>query len=699
MANSGIPNMNMLNTLDQIDTDTYNILNSGPDPVYNANYEFPGSKNGEESNIERIKRIGAGMAAGDKAIADEVINNIKEAYSPVSYIAKLAIEKGFTARAYEQPWTTNNNITNHKITGTGNYDYEVDEHCELNGVIWSRIKLYGINFTDVSTESSWWIALNGEINDTHVWELSANDYLAVTQQDDTPNPGSGDIAYDPDIDTSLGDTLNDASGMADDEWRYNELYSSFDDNYSAKSFNSIIGMPFQFMGNTDTRPGTSNFGRKYSEDILYDMPLATIIPGGPHMLSGGTLDGGTRKTALDGIAQLLALGCNIVSNPQALVTDILDGKWARYFGFSSNWTHYIQYTNTLCQLSTAFLGLDSFNRQWKDGVSYRNYRDDVEDIEVDGGKGLQVLTGVGRAVHLYYQPDSSLGQSFSNSTGQSMLADSLNNVSDMSKEFAFITGATGWSQTKGSTTGLYDTNKLSYSANGSDNLLARVFSRTGEGVGVLIGGNNLIFPEIYKDSSTSGTEYTLNVKLRSPYGDPESIFLYVLRPLWRLAALSLPRQLGPNGYTAPFLVQAFSKGMFNCQMGIVTSLVIRRGGSGGEMQTFNNLPTELEVTMTIKDLYEQITLTNQSHANAWSMMFNNIGLMDFVASYAGYNMNMPEAKLKLTYMKDMVFNRLSDYIKIDGLNPLNWSSPNFTNSVHDWYRDSVVNLGTFMAHN
>ena len=87
-------------------------------------------------------------------------------------------------------------------------------------------------------------------------------------------------------------------------------------------------------------------------------------------------------------------------------------------------------------------------------------------------------------------------------------------------------------------------------------LVGRLIGNAAEGISTVFSGNNLDLPEIWEDSQ-GGTEHTLVFKLCSPYGDRESIFLYVLRPLARLMAMAFPRQFGPNSYTSPFLIQAF----------------------------------------------------------------------------------------------------------------------------------------------
>ena len=228
-------------------------------------------------------------------------------------------------------------------------------------------------------------------------------------------------------------------------------------------------------------------------------------------------------------------------------------------------------------------------------------------------------------------------------------------------------------------------------------------------------------PEIYDDSTSDGT-YNLVFKLVSPYGDPESIFLYVLRPLARLMAMSLPKQFGPNSYASPFLVQAFAKGQFNIQCGMVTELSVRRCGNGGESYTVTNIPTELEVSMTIKDMYELVTLSNEylgsrknnkiwdplmnafnavnpfGTAKAARLLFNNIGLLDFCASYCGFNLNSPELDTVLVMLQDMWINRVSDQLELPSLLGVQkWRSPKWNRELSDAYYSAVFKAASLIS--
>ena len=525
----------------------------------------------------------------------------------------------------------------------------------------------------------------------------------------------------------------DNPNFSDNAAYFDALYSN--PTWSMKSFKSVIGLPFHFMHNVDQLVGTAAYGKQFIEDILYDMPIVCLRPGGPVMnssISGSSdSDNGLLTTCAklvtayqqyvkdkDSFAKLMLgndeeFGGTDEGILEAVVRKLFIGKYSRFYTFSSDYQKYVEYVNTLCHVFIEFLDIGNLEYTRADNTksNYSKYQDTWELMEDDQGNTMKLLNGPNMAIYGYYQPESQIGESFSNSTTTSSLAETMKSASSSMKQATFMLGVGGINN-------MSDTSFLSnlssgiaqLSSLGSSGIIGRLFSAVGEGIGTVIGGNNIDLPEIYDDSSTSGGEETLIFKLVSPYGDRESIFLYILRPLARLMAMSLPRQFGPNSYRSPFLVQAFSKGHFNIQCGIVTNLSIRRGGNGGESHTINNIPTELEVTMTIKDMYGLVTLSNEylgatgpisafnpfGAMTASRLLFNNIGLIDFCASYCGYNLNSPEQDTAMTLLMSMWANRISDNLESPLTGYGHFKSPKWNRTLSDAFYDAVTRLFTFI---
>ena len=73
-------------------------------------------------------------------------------------------------------------------------------------------------------------------------------------------------------------------------------------------------------------------------------------------------------------------------------------------------------------------------------------------------------------------------------------------------------------------------------------------------------------------------------------------------------------------------------------MGIITDLSFTKGKEGA--WSINGLPTEVDVSMTIKDLYQAVlSITSEKH-DKWFL--NNTTLMDYMANLCGININKPD---------------------------------------------------------
>ena len=136
--------------------------------------------------------------------------------------------------------------------------------------------------------------------------------------------------------------------------------------------------------------------------------------------------------------------------------------------------------------------------------------------------------------------------------------------------------------------------------------------------------------------------YNVKFKFVSPDANALSVYLNVLVPLFHLIGLVAPQTIpsNPNGYTSPFLVRAIYKSFFNVDMGIITSMDITRGGDC--LWTVDGLPTSIEVDLTIKDLYDVMSITYTSSTNWKYDTMNNTAQMDYIANLCGINMYKAE---------------------------------------------------------
>ena len=94
-------------------------------------------------------------------------------------------------------------------------------------------------------------------------------------------------------------------------------------------------------------------------------------------------------------------------------------------------------------------------------------------------------------------------------------------------------------------------------------------------------------------------------------------------------------------YSRPFLIKAYSKGYFNVEMGIITSLQWKRFGDG-DMISGDGVPTQIDVSVAFQDMYYQLAMSKMAGVTgSFEMMgvfFNNNGLMEMLGTLSGVNM-------------------------------------------------------------
>lgn len=421
--------------------------------------------------------------------------------------------------------------------------------------------------------------------------------------------------------------------------------------YSAQSFRSILGLPFQFTPQTDPRIGDAKYGRMFNEIMLMDMPIATILPGGPKFLHGKDITKEDKESIVNIISNIGVVPTQSLSEK---LENILEGKNARFYTFLSQPAIYQKYANTFIRLASRYAGVDS-KKYRGEKLSLLNYITD--EIETDGGRSVRTIFGSTYALNLLIDPTAGSNESVSNSSGQPSIASVINGSSQKVREMDVLFGAGAGINLKGSQTSV-ESNVIDMSefnpAN-ADNFISRMFSSGKQGFKTVMAGANMLIPDIWQDSSL-GRSHDIKVRLISPYGDALSVFWHILRPMGLIIPLGMPRQFGANGYTTPFIVQSFSKGNFNCEMGIVESLQIERAGNG-ELQSLHNMPTEVIVTLSIKDLYPTLAMSRDDNYN---LFVNNIGLLDFLASFTGVSLNKPEAMRKLQTLGESYWTRITD---------------------------------------
>ena len=375
----------------------------------------------------------------------------------------------------------------------------------------------------------------------------------------------------------------------------------------------IFALPYQFMKTTDRRLKESSdngvgegIGRKYAEKILSRGNLLYLTPGRQEFMAGASSQ--DRSNMLSSLANMAA-GFNVDLDPRSIVTTN-----ARYYSLAFDYDNYFRYVDTACSATAVLMGIGS-ERVIIGGKSTLLKDVHWQDALSTNSQFTEML-GAHQNIIFYVDGLNSISESFGNSTRESSLVSQINGYSDTVKEINYIMN---FGNNASALDALSDEN---YASTMSE--IQNTVNSFASGTGVLqailgnsttvLSGGKLVFPELWSDSDYDRS-YSVDIKLRSPEADDLSIFLNIIVPYIHLMALTAPRDFdgkaNSNGYVAPFLVRAFFRSLFNIDMGIITDLSVNKGGEGNWAAT-SNLPTSIDVSITIKDLYKSMYMSSSS---------------------------------------------------------------------------------------
>ena len=417
----------------------------------------------------------------------------------------------------------------------------------------------------------------------------------------------------------------------------------------------IHGMPYQYMDEVD-RPlatGTGCFGRMYADRIVAKMPLLILTPGEPEFLSGWSSK--EKESFLEGIMTTMS--------SQSDLSNIVRRE-GRYYSFKNRWDLYMKYVAPLEMAGAHFLGLQDEVMPWSGGMSLGSY-----DWSNFYNKTIHSKLNYRNSVPFYIHADTQISDTMGNGTTKSSLADKVNQFSDKAKEIRFLMGTMGsqagskWMAAKGAG-GSDNTMKNQENAQrlaadilGKNNFIDSISAN----LNTIMEGGKLIFPEIYSDSSF-GRSYSVTMKFRTPDPDALSWYLNIFSPICHLLPFVMPKQSGPNGYLSPFLCRGFYKGLWNCNLGLVTDMTVTRGEMGN--WTLSGLPCSVDVTLTIKDLYDIIGASSMDDSKYGIM--NNIGLLDYIANMCGVNINEADiTRMIKMYYAFKVSGRFNSFVDLN----------------------------------
>ena len=194
---------------------------------------------------------------------------------------------------------------------------------------------------------------------------------------------------------------------------------------------------------------------------------------------------------------------------------------------------------------------------------------------------------------------------------------------------------------------------------------------------MVLGSGRVDIPDIWTESSFS-KNYSFNMALRSPYGDPISIYQSIYVPLSMILAGCLPRAVGANAYTAPFLVRAYIKGMMGIPLGIIDSVNIKRGSDQFGWNSAR-LPTAVDVSFTIKDLSPAMYMAMTDGQGLFDVVSgSNSSFQEYLMTLGGLGLN---ERIRWTYKARRKGEIFLQTLFKNRLNPIAWGMGSTTSTT------------------
>lgn len=433
-------------------------------------------------------------------------------------------------------------------------------------------------------------------------------------------------------------------------------------NLNIRSLSGIEAVPYQFLPSVDRRIGSGisemMLGRKYTEKIVTQMPLLFLVPCNPLFMDDNKFSNNDR---------------NIISQALAGVVDNIDGLLegsGRFYSSTEAYTQYYNYLNVMLASISSYLGIGDEKitlpgAKNATAIKNVNWADEINKEMSEVWKAKKNLV-------FYMDSIDTVQESFGNTTQESMLNSLINGFSDKAKELDYLFGSGNTNLASSLLNGSEGATSAIAAALGSatEKLGGSIIGSIGNSVDSILDGGKIVFPEMWQDSSYDKS-FNISFKFRSPDNDSLSIFMNVLKPYCKLLCFAMPHMVkdNVNAYRTPFICKAYSQGRFNIDLGIMHSISATKGATC--CWNDDGLPTQIDVDIEIKDLYNQLTMTGFSDdstptgiiGGTWNDLKNtpaqtynivsNTAYMDFLANMAGLNVNQIEAFRKVKLYIDL----------------------------------------------
>ena len=241
-----------------------------------------------------------------------------------------------------------------------------------------------------------------------------------------------------------------------------------------------------------------------------------------------------------------------------------------------------------------------------------------------------------------------VSETFSNSTKEIPLKDTINNVSSKVKDVMFSVSGGNIISDNLDKAVKYTGDFLMGAAEGVTFGLSNLAT-------ALLGGGYFDVPKMWDDSTFEYQKHTFKMRLGGPYGHPLSMMQDMYIPLFMLIAATASQSVGKAGYTSPMLCSAFIKGKLNTPLAIIDSLTIERGVGNMGYDKYGR-PLAIDVSFSVMDLTSFITAPVDAgiFGGLTSALDDNSPMSRYIQMLAGrsiYSTKYAAPKARLKYMK------------------------------------------------
>jgi hypothetical protein len=427
------------------------------------------------------------------------------------------------------------------------------------------------------------------------------------------------------------------------------MVQDVDDSTLETSLTGIFGLPYQFSKEVDAPMKDSNIGRKYSEKILSLAPVLFLTPGEPVFMQGYSWD--EKLAAAGQFITALAAG-DVDGTFDAITTE------GRYYSFTSNFPEFKLYANAALRALAYYMGIADCTVP----IPGKNKTCTLKNLDIKAWMSNDFVRNFGaqNVLPFFLDAETQISEDFSNDTSESIISSFENKFSSAAREIQYIMGSKDSGGLVSAMTDIVGNlgSSIGEAVGGlTDAFVGKtLLSDISNQLSTIVSGGRIIFPEIWSGSSYN-KNYSISLKLRSPDPDPVSIYMNIYMPIVLLISMTAPRQLNmsQNAYESPFMVRATYKSIFTCDLGLITSLSINKGGE--DKWNVMGQPVVADVQLNIKDMYSDAMPISKY----WGLL-KNTAQMDYLAMCAGVDLNLYEPDRLLNLASIIIDNGLTDFL-------------------------------------